>query len=144
MGDEDDEIDAEELEDLRNPPAEEDDDCPVVEVSLEHFLNVQEDIAAEDAEAGAKFALTGKDADNTCCAHLNPKRPTIVPIPLEAANIRRRFDVDSFRGILEENDRWPFTKALEVFPIPRHSDTVRRTSRLKLGIEGKMVSAGFL
>lgn len=110
----------------------------MAEISLEEYVDVQKVLHTIDAGYAAKFCLTGFDPEHETRTHIRPQGAK-QPVPLCCDQLKRRFDVDSYRGVWQQRDPWWFTAPFEVYPIPRHIDTVTRTSRLTISVNGQMV-----
>lgn len=85
--------------------------------------------------AAAWFALTSFSRNRR--ARLALRLPSE---PLDVAQIRKQYDIDSIRGAIFIWDPWPFEGMLQVYSIPPPYETMKGKSKYYLTLGGRDVS----
>lgn len=118
------------------PPEE-----PQTALSLEKFCNLVEEIAGnQDPQAqlrAAELALKGTQ-DGLSYSITPTARERLTDDELE--RVRTSYDIDSMKGVITENDQWPFEEAIEVYPVSPWPEVITGHSRYRIKI-GKEVGS---
>lgn len=109
-----------------------------IPTTLEGFIQLYEQLKGVDPLAAARFALTGYAPEDRARVSIT-KHALSLPQQLERGTVQRQYDIDSVRGFWLQNDQWWFRKAFEIYPVPRRTDTIIGTSRLKIWHRNTMV-----